>query len=1113
MFIWKPITRIVALAASMTATLLVGQRAVQSAAHQKEPIAPTSDLNGYLRSYRSNTHLHKVLIDNDNRALQEEIKSGGGTKIADYDSFSLFNASSPIVDGAASRNAVVRDDMNLILLRAGAIDTTEIQQTNISAEPGIDSNEAGLYLIQMRGPIKPIWFKWLEENVRIVSYIPNNTYLVSAGANGVAAIRQTQASQGGFIQYAGPYGIGSRVAPEIDLKSEDVIPCTIQLLTAEKTAHDLARIVALAVSQLGEPERCLNYTNVRVLIRQSDLPAIAAMNRLIWIERWREPALRDERQGQIIAGNYFANQLTGTGYTAWLASKGISSTPDFVVDLSDSGIDQGNLSPSVLHRDFLNAGGAGRIAYARFMGAEASSSSVNDITGHGTLNASILGGYNAGSGFPEVDDSGYRFGLGIHPFARIGITKVFNPDFTHPDFAAMVDAMYASGARVSNNSWGGETNAYTAESQLYDSLVRDAQAGVPGNQEICAVFAAGNGGPNGHMNSPATAKNVIAVGASENLRPAGTDGCMVTPGGASDVDSIARFSSGGPVLDGRIKPDLVAPGTHIQGAQSQDSAYSALGICGPKNYPSGQTLYTWSSGTSHSAPAVAGAAALARQYFQQATGNAPSAAMTKAFLLNSTTWLNGDLSGDPLPSNTQGWGLLNLGRAFDAAPRILVDQTHRFTSTGQVFTLHGRVSDSSKPVRVTLAWTDAPGPINASPVVNDLDLQVQIGGLTYSGNYFVFSLSSPGGPADKLNNVESVWLPEGTSGDFTIRVIAANITGDGVPGNAASLDQDFALVAYNANAMDASTDGPPSVALGYPAGGESIAAGSVTKLLWVSSDDRGINKQRVEFSGDGGATFATIALLDGRAQSFDWLVPAIPSARCRIRVTALDGASLPVSSENARDFEIIPGPPDPIPPGVSLVAPRGGELISGGAVTSIKWTESDNVGVVRRIIELSTDGGASFVEVASIDGPGSAGQMSYQWQVPPALGTQSVIIRVIVYDGSGNAAASSSGSLQVWAMPLIQSASYITLPDGRGELDINGTGFRRDEVEIFVDDVSLRKISYPAAYDNGNGTFSRVISLDKKVHKRVPPGAPVTIIVKLLRTGQLSPAFSFRRSP
>jgi uncharacterized repeat protein (TIGR01451 family) len=138
--------------------------------------------------------------------------------------------------------------------------------------------------------------------------------------------------------------------------------------------------------------------------------------------------------------------------------------------------------------------------------------------------------------------------------------------------------------------------------------------------------------------------------------------------------------------------------------------------------------------------------------------------------------------------------------AFDGVPRILRDQVSgdKFTATGQTRTFIGTITDSTKPFRVTLAWTDAPGATSGSASKNDLDLTVTVGGNTYKGNVFGGSFSTTGGVADNQNNVESVFLPAGFSGRFTITVSAANINSDGVPNEAPALDQDFALVVYNA---------------------------------------------------------------------------------------------------------------------------------------------------------------------------------------------------------------------------------------------------------------------------------------------------------------------------
>ena len=216
------------------------------------------------------------------------------------------------------------------------------------------------------------------------------------------------------------------------------------------------------------------------------------------------------------------------------------------------------------------------------------------------------------------------------------------------NYATLTSDAYAGGARVSNNSWGiSNFGGYHAASQAYDALVRDASAGTPGNQEMVEVFSAGNDGDGkgnpldpkgdegyGSVTAPGTAKNVITVGAAESVRGSGTDGCGVTNGGADSATDIINFSGRGPTQDGRLKPDLVAPGTHITGASPQHAGYTGAWVC-DKNF-GGSSFYSLVSGTSQATPHVAGAAALVRDwYVRQVDPQAPSPALTKAILVNS----------------------------------------------------------------------------------------------------------------------------------------------------------------------------------------------------------------------------------------------------------------------------------------------------------------------------------------------------------------------------------------------------------------------------------------------------------------------------------------------
>ncbi|MFY9610545.1 MAG: S8 family serine peptidase, partial [Blastocatellia bacterium] len=1067
-------------------------------------------------SYRSpSSHVHKVIVQARDHELRDSILAEGGSILEDYGAFALLEAPSESANRltVSALGSSVRDDMNVLLLRAGAFDTTEAEPSSLNYLGNAEGAEEQLYLVQMIGPVKKQWLNELRSSSEILSYVPNNAYLVRASAYGIARINTLKAASRSFIQWTGSYKPAYKIAPEISLDSDQQISATVQLATGRHTRNEIQDLVRWSSGSLaGQPTEVLNYTNVRIRVPARKLAEIARMSNVVWIEQWTAPQLLDEKQSLIVAGAYDASFTLGApGYLGWLQTKGLASTPDFIVDISDTGIDQGILDPEVIHKDFLNVAGAARVEYARNVGAVEEDGLPQDDAGHGTLNAAIVGGYNIGTGFPFADADGYNIGIGVHPFVKLGVTKIFNPQFTNPSFTDMLDMMYRDGVRVSSNSWGAYDNNYTADCQLYDKMVRDAQSGVDGNQEMTVVFSSGNHGAGGQLSSPGNGKNIIMVGASENLRP-GMDGCRIDTSGADDIRSIIGFSSGGPAGDGRSKPDIVAPGTHIQAARSQSSFFNASGICGPAFFPPSQTLYTWSSGTSHAAPAVAGSAALVRQFFQQAVGHPPSPAMIKGLLTNSSTYLTGEGAGDSLPGRNQGWGLVNVSRAFDGVPRLLIDQDKSFSDTGQVITLTGHVADPSKPFRVTLVWTDAPGNPLANPAVNDLDLQVDVGGQTYIGNIFSANVSTPGGPADKLNNVESVWAPDGVSGDFTIRIVAANIVGDGVPGNGDLTDQDFALVVYNVTdgvGGGGNVDSPPSVNLLFPAGGEHLMAGSFTRILWEAADDNSITGQKVEFSADG-VNFSVIANLGAAPRSFDWRIPSIPTGNARIRVSALDGVNLPVSSVNVTPFEVLIGPPDNTPPSVVLLSPNTHASAGGGTLMPIKWRESDNVGVIQRVIEISTDNGGTFEPIGSTLGPASGDVQSFDWQIPIDLQTERARARVTVMDGSGNSASAlSNGKFDVWPLPIITGVEYIE--GSKPELRLSGRFFRNGETEIWVDGTKLKKIRFEEKFSTGKGTSKKVSSLDKKLHKRVPIRKRVMIEVRIPKSGQVSPGFEFKR--
>lgn len=777
------------------------------------------------------SHTHKIVVFKTDDAAMKAAVALKALHVIDYPDRRVLiveDAETKSVSRNNMEKVVVHDDFNKVFLRDRIIDTTQPIPPVPEVLKSVPIPGKQLFLIQFAGPIKQEWLKEVKAQAEVdfITYVPSNAYLIWTDGPSYQKI-QTLAATLPYLQWTGGFHPAYRIHPgfksmTLDASQED-IKVTVQFFNHDGLKTSVNAVKSKAKKILRDTWPVGPYQNIVIAVSPDDLNSMAVITDVVNIEPWIEPELFGERQGQILADqlNIAGSQPAGPGYLAWLNTLGLNTPFNFVVNISDSGLDRGRTTAADLHPDFLDASGNSRVAYVQEVrGTTIDNTAANNIDtgGHGTIDHAIVGGFNntadtPGSGTDFEDTAGFQYGLGIAPFVRLGSSRIFNPGFTFPDHTELTNAAYANGARISSNSWGSTvgTGVYDATSQEYDALVRDARpatasdGGQAGNQEIVIVWAAGNRGSGASTlgDRGATSKNTLVVGAGENFNQAGTDGCGVANSGADDARDVIGFSSRGPTADNRVKPDIMAPGTHISGAASQDPGYNGSGVC-DQYRPPGQILYAWSSGTSHSTPAVAGAVALLRQWFLNQGNAAPSPAMTKAYLMNTATWMSGSGANDTLPSTNQGMGRLNLERSFNAAPRILADQTRTFDNTGETHAVSGSIVDNTQPFRVTLAWTDAPGSTVGNTWVNNLDLEVSVdsggGPVLYRGNNFNNNQSQPGGVADSRNNVESVWLPAGSTGSFTVTVRAGNIAGDGVPNSGDGTDQDFALVVYNAQA-------------------------------------------------------------------------------------------------------------------------------------------------------------------------------------------------------------------------------------------------------------------------------------------------------------------------
>ena len=512
-----------------------------------------------------------------------------------------------------------------------------------------------------------------------------------------------------------------------------------------------------------------NFFNVVRMEAPLDTAAFAAnVDDVFRIDAWSPPVREDERAALIVAGNYTSQTaIAPPGYDP-LAQFGVDGT-GVTVSVVDDGVGiPGDGGFYVTSSNTVNAPLRGAPAGA---------------TGHGHLNASIIAGTTP---FSALDPAGYNYGLGVAPKSNIINIPLLRPGYAGTEALTANDTVATAGPNgvagfISNNSWGNGTNGNTYDSYTaqFDGFVRDAST-ASSIDPLLIVFSAGNSGSAG-LTRPKMSKNSIAVANLENLRTG-------SPYFSDNIDDLNGSSSIGPAADGRVKPDIAAPGTAIAGGRS-----------GPDDLFGDIDLYhRWSSGTSHAAPQVAGAAALFTQFWKTSySGSNPSPALVKAALINGAVDVNGVSTAPSAPNGFEGWGRVNLKNVLNTGAAVTyVNEEHVLSGTGTSRTFNGTVSDPARPLRVTLVWTDPPAAGDPA-LVNDLDLEVTVGGVTYKGNQLANGFSVAGVTADSVNNVENVFLPPGQSGPLSIKVNATAINGDGVIGNADPTDQHFALVVHN----------------------------------------------------------------------------------------------------------------------------------------------------------------------------------------------------------------------------------------------------------------------------------------------------------------------------
>ena len=569
---------------------------------------------------------------------------------------------------------------------------------------------------------------------RVLGVVPPRALVVETDEASLARIATNAV-------FAGAHELTPSDKVSADLASADgeVDVTLVPLASADVDAVSNA-VVAVGGKILGVPDG-----RVRAHLPAGKVGTLAVRGDVQWIERFAPARLLND-----VAVN--AGLLNVR--KAWAAPHGLTGAGQ-IITLADSGLDTGNTN--TVMADFR-----GRVNLIRTVDG----ANDRDVNGHGTHVAGSLAGDGAlssgairGVAYAATLNV-WQGGQGDYFYMPDSCEDLFRPDHVnHPSY-------------IFSGSWGfSYGGSYTDFCNRYDDWIWR-------NPDTLVVLAAGND-DRYKVVDPGNAKNTLCVGASESLRLGSSLSSY-----ADNPAQLSSYSSRGPTVDGRIKPDLCAPGTMILSTRTTQVAYSKT--VGWQSYAANSN-YTYNGGTSMATPLVAGCAALVRQWLVERRGFAgtpPTAALMKAILTGGAHDLFGDAgtnAGSAAPNGVQGWGRVDLGETLYPSNRSvrLVDRIPFDKGSEQVWRVE---TTRAAPLDVQLVWIDYPATAaGGGGLVNDLDLVVsnRVTGAVWWGNGVA--------DGDRTNNVEGVRIASAPAGTYDVYVRGVTVPFDSTEGGAAAL--------------------------------------------------------------------------------------------------------------------------------------------------------------------------------------------------------------------------------------------------------------------------------------------------------------------------------------
>lgn len=760
-----------------------------------------------------------VLVYENNQVSIESYKKAGFNVLEIYDEYFLAEINTDQEDLLMRKQVRYTEIVGIREIRFDEFIFTSdgaknfIYPEELKSKIGpVPADRESFFILQFFGPVKSEWIDELKKE-GITFYFPlqYSSFYVRSTPEKITLAKQKR-----FVRTIGYlpnyYKLTKELrqpglAPNLDLNVITDINIDVQKLFtsiqyfskdfrySKTDTYGFLRLNSFPVSLL---QGLLSYNDVT---RISIIEGVSTLN----AEAAQVVDIRDLNDSTFVGLNEGATQATVP------PPPPVTYNPSQIVAVADTGLSTGDCTN--LHPAFIDNSNCKVIAHFGYNDPYQSDPALADWSdydvytgnplGHGThVSGSVLGnGWNT----PNLRHRG------MASKAKVVIQSLKKPGsdtgLSIPAYSTLFGDAFNSGARIHTNSWGGNDIIRDPDDPTglkfmrapgyYSTDCNEIDSYLWSHPDLNVLFAAGNYGYANlrfgtDLTNQANSKNVITVGASENNSQGRNPAVM------------AFFSSGGYAMDGRIKPDIVAPGYSI---------YST--------YPTGTRTspgysYAYAAGTSMATPVTAGSLTVIREFFTYGAGagqinnplppftlvsptlplSGPSSALLKAVLVNGAfnekmyIREGATLSQIYSPNRISGWGRVDVRNAVMPESNKIkfydIQTVNGFTTSGASHMYKYKVEDYA-PLKITVAYTDYPGmpgvPLGtAKSLVNDLDLVIAdpLGNLYYGnaiGQADGFSIiNPPTSSIDSKNNVEVIQIKKPIVGEYKIYVNATNVS-------------------------------------------------------------------------------------------------------------------------------------------------------------------------------------------------------------------------------------------------------------------------------------------------------------------------------------------------